>query len=114
MPGGDFPNGDIDAFTRDLRAEKPFLNEALARRLARSYGSLCLEFLGDAQNLAELGPDFGAGLTRAEIDYLVEREWALTAEDILWRRTKLGLRCPPSAAAEIDAYLASRAVRRTK
>ena len=114
LPGGDFLNGDIDAFTRDLRAQKPFLSEALARRFARSYGSLCLEFLGGAQSLADLGPDFGAGLTRAEIDYLVEREWALTAEDILWRRTKLGLRCPPSTAAEIDAYLALRASRRAK
>jgi glycerol-3-phosphate dehydrogenase len=117
LPGGDFLNGDIDAFTRHLRARKPFLNEALARRLARSYGSLCLEFLAGAQSLADLGPDFGAGLTRAEIDYLVEREWALTAEDILWRRTKLGLRSPPSAAAEIDAYLALRresALGRTK
>jgi glycerol-3-phosphate dehydrogenase len=114
LPGGDFLNGDIDAFTRDLRAGKPFLNEALARRLARSYGSLCLEFLGDAQSLADLGQNFGAGLFRAEVDYLVEREWALTAEDILWRRTKLGLRCPPSAATEIDAYLALRASGRTK
>jgi glycerol-3-phosphate dehydrogenase len=114
LPGGDFPDGDLSAFARNLRAQKPFLNEALARRLARSYGSLCHEFLGDAQNLADLGRDFGAGLFRAEVDYLVDREWALTAEDILWRRTKLGLRCPPSAAAEIDAYLASRASGRKK
>jgi len=115
LPGGDFPDGDLSAFATNLRAQNPFLSEALARRLARSYGSLCREFLGDAQSLADLGPDFGAGLFRAEIDYLVEREWARTAEDILWRRTKLGLRCPPSAAAEIDAYLASRrALERTK
>jgi len=112
LPGGDFPEGDIDAFTRNLRAQKPFLSEALARRFARSYGSLCLEFLSGAQKLADLGSDFGAGLFRAEIDYLVDREWALTAEDILWRRSKLGLRCRPAAAAEIDAYLALRAAKK--
>jgi glycerol-3-phosphate dehydrogenase len=111
LPGGDFFDGDLSALTKNLRAQKPFLSEALARRLARSYGSLCREILGDARSLADLGQDFGAGLFRAEVDYLFEKEWARTAEDILWRRTKLGLRSPPGAKAKIDAHLASRAVR---
>jgi glycerol-3-phosphate dehydrogenase len=58
--------------------------------------------------MADLGEDFGGGLTAAEVDYLVDREWARTAEDILWRRSKLGLHVPPDAAARIDAYLLTR------
>ena len=59
--------------------------------------------------MADLGEDFGAGLTAAEVDYLVRREWARTAEDILWRRSKLGLHVPGGAAERIDAYLAAKA-----
>jgi glycerol-3-phosphate dehydrogenase len=55
--------------------------------------------------MADLGRDFGMGLTEAEIDYLAASEWAMTAEDILWRRSKLGLHLPKSAAADIDGYL---------
>ena len=58
--------------------------------------------------MADLGEDFGAGLTAAEVDYLVRREWARSAEDILWRRSKLGLHVPADAAARIDAYLAKK------
>ena len=60
---------------------------------------------GPAKALADLGEDFGAGLTAAEVDYLARREWARSAEDILWRRSKLGLHVPVDAAARIDAYL---------
>jgi glycerol-3-phosphate dehydrogenase len=58
--------------------------------------------------MKELGEDFGAGLTAAEVDYLVDHEWARSAEDILWRRSKLGLHVPADAAARIDGYLATR------
>ncbi len=91
LPGGEFENGDLAAFTRDLMQRKPFLPAPLAQRLARSYGTRALDLLGEARALDDLGRDFGAGLTAAEIDYLAAREWAETADDILWRRTKLGL-----------------------
>ena len=65
-----------------------------------------------AQSMADLGRDFGAGLTQAEVDYLVDQEWARTAEDILWRRTKLGLHGVAGAAAGIDAYLREKAATR--
>ncbi len=77
----------------------------MARRLARAYGTLCLRFLGDAQTMEDLGEDFGGGLTRAEVDYLVAREWARTPEDIFWRRSKLGLRAPRQSADALAAYL---------
>ncbi len=111
LPGGDFPDGDVNAFCKALLARKPFLPGPLAARYARSYGTACLQFLEGARTMADLGRDFGAGLTAAEIDYLVDREWARTADDILWRRSKRGLVCAPSTRGDIDAYLAERASR---
>ena len=108
LPGGDFENGDVERLAGELRTEKPFLPIGMARRFARSYGTRARNFLMKARSLDDLGPDFGAGLTAAEIDYLVDQEWALTAEDILWRRTKLGLHGAAGAAERVDAYIASR------
>lgn len=106
MPGGDMPDADFDRFFATVRRRWSFLPESLAYRLARAYGTRIEELLGKAESLAELGEDFGADLTAAEVDYLVRREWARSAEDILWRRSKLGLHVPVDAAAKIDAYLA--------
>ena len=110
LPGGDFPDGDLDAFSRDVAARYPFLAAAEARRLARAYGTLCLGFLGAARSRADLGRDFGGesglGLSEAEVDYLAAREWARPADDILWRRSKLGLRAQNGLAATLDAFLA--------
>ncbi len=107
LPGGDF-DGDADSFAQRLLSEKPFLPASLARRYARSYGALARRFLEGAKSLADLGRDFGAGLTEAEIDYLVDHEWARSSDDVLWRRTKLGLHGGADAAAEIDAHIAKR------
>ncbi|NBJ13511.1 glycerol-3-phosphate dehydrogenase [Microvirga arsenatis] len=108
MPGGDMPDADFDRFFATVRQRWPFLPEHLAHRLARSYGTRMEELLGQAQSMADLGEDFGAGLTAAEVDYLARREWARSAEDILWRRSKLGLHVPVDAPAKIDAYLARK------
>jgi glycerol-3-phosphate dehydrogenase len=83
-----------------LRREYPHLAEATAERLARSYGSEAQRILAAAP-----GGDFGHGLTEAELRWLVENEWARTAEDVLWRRTKLGLRFTPGEARTLDDYL---------
>jgi glycerol-3-phosphate dehydrogenase len=109
LPGGDMPDADFERFLGDLKSRRPFLPDDLARRLARAYGTRVDELLGEARSLADLGEDFGGGLTRAEVDYLVRREWARTAEDILWRRSKLGLHVPEGAAGRIDAYLQGEA-----
>lgn len=108
LPGGDMPDADFDRFFADVRKRWPFLPEALAYRLSRAYGTRIEELLGSAKAMTDLGEDFGAGLTAAEVDYLVRREWARSAEDILWRRSKLGLHVPAGAPAKIDTYLSRR------
>ena len=105
LPGGDIADGDFAAFVGSLLADKPFLAPAVARRLARAYGTKVHQILGQAKKAEDLGRDFGKGLTAAEIDYLVDSEFATTAEDILWRRSKLGLHLPASAMADIADYL---------
>ena len=105
LPGGDVSNGDFDTFLGDLIAQRPFLGRGTAHRLARAYGTRVEAVLGTARRQNDLGRDFGAGLSEAEIDYLVRSEWVVTAEDILWRRSKLGLHLPRSAIVEIERYL---------
>ncbi|MGH1560750.1 glycerol-3-phosphate dehydrogenase C-terminal domain-containing protein [Caulobacter segnis] len=88
-----------------MRAEFPFLPDHIASRLARSYGTRARRILANTKSLADLGEDFGAGLHAAEVDYLVAEEWARTAEDILYRRSKLGLHLPPEGSTRLEAYL---------
>lgn len=89
LPGGEI--GDFAAFLARVRQLWPFLGEARSLRMARAYGGLLDEMLAGVTTEADLGTDFGAGLTAREVDWLVAREWAKTPEDILWRRTKIGL-----------------------
>lgn len=105
LPGGDMPDADFDRFVATLQADRPHLPPALLRRLARAYGTRTFALLGSAQTLADLGQSFGGDLYQAEVDYLVTAEWARTSEDILYRRSKLGLHTPPTTAAALDGYL---------
>jgi glycerol-3-phosphate dehydrogenase len=91
LPGGDLPDADFDRFLDELARHRPWLPESTLRRMARAYGTRISRILGDASRLADLGADLGGGLSEAELDYLVREEWAREAEDVLWRRTKLGL-----------------------
>ena len=97
LPGGDLPDGDLPRFTAHCRERWPLLPPQLMERLARTYGTRTGQLLGGARRLADLGQEYGAGLTEAEVRYLVQHEWARSAEDILLRRTRLGLRFPASA-----------------
>lgn len=108
LPGGDFGRFDAPALTQDLAARYPFLGEAQAARLIRLYGTRAATFLGQASSAADLGEAFGHGLTAAEVDYLITHEWARCAEDILWRRTKLGLHFSAAETARLEAYIAER------
>jgi glycerol-3-phosphate dehydrogenase len=108
LPGGDIPDADFESFLARLRAARPWLPEALARRLARAYGTRVDRLLGTSQSLEDLGRDFGAGLTEAELEYLADQEWARTADDVLWRRSKLGLHIPAAAHGAIDDWLRAR------
>jgi len=105
LPGGDFAMGGEDALKAALTARYPFLDAAWAERLTSSYGTLAEEVLGDARSLADCGHNFGHGLTEREVGYLKRREWAVTAEDILWRRSKLGLRFSPAEAKALAGAL---------
>jgi glycerol-3-phosphate dehydrogenase len=105
LPGGDFPWNGRERLLADLAQRYPFLSGRMCRRLIRAYGTLATEMLGDARDIAALGGWLGADLTLREVDWLVRTEWAQTAEDILWRRSKLGLRVSPTEAAALNAHL---------
>jgi glycerol-3-phosphate dehydrogenase len=105
LPGGDLPPGGAAALAAELIAAHPWLELATAHRLARSYGSDARRLLEGAHDRADLGYHFGAGLTAREVEWLRQEEWAETAEDILWRRTKLGLRLTAAEQASLAAQL---------
>jgi glycerol-3-phosphate dehydrogenase len=105
LPGGDLPQGDFAAFLDGVIRRWPFLPATLARRLARSYGTRISEIVGGAKALEDLGTGFGAGLTRAEVDYLRTHEWARSSDDVLWRRTKIGLHMQPDQRQSLAQYL---------
>lgn len=105
LPGGDFPMDGLDALRAGLGAAYPFLPTATLHRMACAYGTEARKILGSARSLADLGAHFGAGLHAAEVDHLVRHEWARTAEDILWRRSKLGLDLAPDGADALALYL---------
>ncbi len=107
LPGGDFPREGFDAELSALSARYGFAPRRLLRRLVRQYGTRAAAILGDATSMADLGEDHGADLTDAELRYLVRHEWARTGEDVLWRRTKQGLRLDQAGRDAVD-----RAVRR--
>ncbi len=105
LPGGDFPVGDVEALVKNLSQDYPFLNERWSRRLIRAYGTDAWSMLGDARDVKELGKSFGASLTEAEIRWLMQHEFAHCAEDIVWRRSKLGLRLTETEISEIDKWM---------
>ena len=102
LPGGDLPDADLPRFVAHSTARWPRLPATLVERLARAYGTRLARVLGPAHRAEQLGRDFGAGLSEAEVRYLVRSEWARSADDILWRRTRLGLCMSPSAVHDLQ------------
>jgi glycerol-3-phosphate dehydrogenase len=105
LPGGDFPMQGLDVLKADLARDYSFLEVDTLDRIARAYGTRARVWLRDAREPAMLGEHFGHGLYAAEVDYLVAYEWAMATDDILWRRTKLGLRFDAAQAQALDDYL---------
>ena len=109
LPGGDFAWTQFDAEVDLARERWRFLTEAQAQRLVAAYGTRIEAVLGDAKSRADLGPAFGPELTGAEVRYLMVREWARFPDDILWRRSKLGLTMPPGDRDALAAFMAAPA-----
>jgi glycerol-3-phosphate dehydrogenase len=108
LAGGDFPVDGFDALVAGLKADFPFLDHFWAKRLVRAYGTEAREMLEGAKTAADLGEEFGATITARELDKAIRVEWVRTAEDFVWRRTKLGLRLSEDQIARIDAYIKSQ------
>ena len=105
LPGGDFPVDGVADLSAGLQRDYPFLSEKWAVRLVRAYGTEARDILGEAKAAPDLGVDFGATLTGAELRWMIEREYVHTAEDAVWRRTKLGLRLTKDQIATIDKWI---------
>jgi len=108
LPGGDFPTTGFEDLVEQHTKAHAKLDPALVRRLTRLYGTKVEALLGSARTADDLGAHFGAGLYAREVDYLIANEWARTADDVLWRRTKLGLRVTPEDKTRLAAHMAER------
>lgn len=107
LPGGDVSVDGHAETVKHILDRLPDLDRLIAVRWARTYGAESLEFAKDASSAKELGKDFGGGLYQAEVDHLISREWAQSVDDILWRRTKLGLRLSAEQQSRLATYLAA-------
>lgn len=108
LPGGDFDPPDPAVYARRLASRYPELPRPLLAALARRHGSAAPEVLENARRAEDLGPHFGGQLYAREVDYLIANEWALTAQDVLWRRTKEGLRLTTEQHAHVQHYMAAQ------
>jgi len=103
-----FPGGaiaDFEQFAREAQAVWPFLGEARARRMAHAYGTMLAEMLEGVADEAGMGTDLGGGLTEVEVRWMRDREWAKTAEDVLMRRSKIGLATDPGTVVAVERAL---------
>jgi glycerol-3-phosphate dehydrogenase len=105
LPGGDFPVMGYADLLGQYEARHPWAPNTLLARLLRAYGTDTAAIIGDARSLAEMGRVFGADLTEREVAWLIDEEWARCADDVLWRRSKLGLRFTPAQRTDLDAFM---------
>lgn len=109
LPGGDIPDGDFDRYLAACTDRYDWVPQALLHRLVRCYGTALEQILGQAESLGQLGAEVAPNLFEAELNYLMANEWACTAEDVLWRRTKLGLAMQPDQVEAIENWFAAQA-----
>ncbi len=108
LPGGDFRHDGFETLLAAIRAEHPYLEPGHARRLVRAYGTRTAHLLAGITSEAGLGRRFGFNLTEIEVRYLMREEWAADAADVLWRRSKLGLRLSAAEVAALDGFMSER------
>ena len=108
LPGGDLPDADFPRYLRDFRERHRFLPAALAERYARAYGTRADVMLKGIGSMDAMGTLLAPGLYEAEAAYLVDHEWALSADDMLWRRSKLGMQASTGDVERLDAWIAAR------
>ena len=105
LPGGDFTSGTLPELVKNYAIDYPFLPTKTLTRLVKAYGTRTPDMLGQCQSLEDLGICFGADLYQREVDYLVAKEWAISAQDIVWRRSKVGLFMDDSQIEQLADYL---------
>ncbi|MGJ8528074.1 glycerol-3-phosphate dehydrogenase [Maritalea sp.] len=105
LPGGDFKHDQFESLVSDLHSDLPFLEHQTAHRLVRAYGTDAKEMFTGISTEKDLGTHFGHGIYAPELDWVIANEWVMTAEDYLWRRTKMGLRVSDSQKAQIQEYI---------
>jgi glycerol-3-phosphate dehydrogenase len=105
LPGGDFAVNGVADLTAGLKKDYAFLDDFWARRLVKAYGTEAREILSSAETVDDMGVAFGATLTEREVIWLMEREYARTAEDVIWRRSKLGLRMSKAEVVKLNKWM---------
>ena len=111
LPGGEIDRADFASFLESLHKSHPSCEPQRLRRMAMAYGSEIYQILGNQDQGRDQGQDFGSGLFQAEVDFLIAQEWAMTSDDILWRRTKLGYVADQAQVAALEAYLVTKGLR---
>ena len=107
LPGGDFPESEFDQAQQRFVREAAYLPAAHARGLLARHGTVAHQLLAGIHQLEDMGKHFGAGLYECELRHLIEHEWARTAEDALWRRTKFGLRLSAEQTHDVAQWMAT-------
>jgi len=110
LPGGDFALQQKDELIAQFRWDFPFLDEDQVRRMFKSYGTQATEMLHGITTTKEMGKHFGSGLTGIEVKWLMDKEWAQTAEDVVWRRSKLGLRLTKRQVTALNTWMKKASV----
>ena len=105
LPGGNFEVHDFTKLVDELSKKYNFLDRKWANRLIRAYGTEAKDILGESESLSDLGENFGWNLTEKEVLWLMENEWAETVDDILWRRSKIGLRLDKNEVNKLELFL---------
>lgn len=108
LPGGDFELSQFEKLVTEVKTKLPFVEEQTARRWVRAYGTRVWVMLDCVKKPKDLGIDFGASLSEVEVGYLMEHEWAETAQDVIWRRTKLGIKMSQKEVSKLDAWMARK------